>query len=82
VRTLRRIALRVELWNGNRERWRNFFTLDPMESVIAYAWSRHAVVRERYRAASADPGRGHLTFVRVGSRRDARALLDLADRRP
>src|ERR1700744_3085931 len=40
-RTLRRIAGRIELWNGNRERWRNFFTLDPQESVIMWAWTRH-----------------------------------------
>ena len=27
-RSFRRAAARVELWNGNRERWRNFFALD------------------------------------------------------
>lgn len=75
-RTARRAALRVELWNGNRERWRNFFARDPADSVIVWAWQRHAVYRDRYRAASADPAWRHLTFVRIGSRADARALLD------
>ena len=55
ARTLRRVAGRVELWNGNRERWRNFFTLDKEESVIAWAWQTHARNRARYEAAMADP---------------------------
>ena len=46
-RTLRRAA-RQELWNGNRERWRNFFSLDPEESVIAWAWHKHGEYRAEY----------------------------------
>jgi adenylate kinase family enzyme len=79
-RSLRRAALRVELWNGNRERWGNFLTRNPEESVIVWAWQRHAVYRARYEAAAADPAWGHLTFVRVRSRDDARRLLALAVR--
>ncbi len=41
-RTLRRVSGRVELWNGNRERWRNLLTWDKDESVIAWAWQNHA----------------------------------------
>ena len=67
-RTLRRAVLRVELWNGNRERWRNLFSRDPEESVVAWAWQRHPVYRERYLAASTDPEWQHLTFVRLRSR--------------
>jgi adenylate kinase family enzyme len=74
-RTLRRIALRVELWNTNRERWRNLFTRDPNESVIMWAWHRHSTYRARYLAATTDPACRHLTFVRIRSRRDTRALL-------
>jgi adenylate kinase family enzyme len=74
-RTVRRIALRVELWNGNRERWRNLFTRDPQESVIAWAWYRHAVYRTRYAASATDIRWQHLTFVRIRSRGDARRLL-------
>jgi adenylate kinase family enzyme len=66
-RTLRRNAGRVELWNGNRERWRNFFTLDPQESVIVWAWTRHRAYRARYAAAAADPAHAHLRFVRLTS---------------
>jgi adenylate kinase family enzyme len=66
-RTLRRVAGRIELWNGNRERWRNFFTLDPKESVIMWAWTRHGVYRARYAAAMADPAHSGLRFVRLTS---------------
>jgi adenylate kinase family enzyme len=38
-RTLRRAALRAELWNGNQERWRNLFARDPDQSVIMWAGS-------------------------------------------
>ena len=55
-RTLRRVALRRELWNGNRERWRNFFTWNPEQSVISWAWHKHAPDRARYAAAAAEPG--------------------------
>jgi adenylate kinase family enzyme len=34
-RTIRRVAGRTELWNGNRERWRNLLTWDQQESVIS-----------------------------------------------
>ncbi len=74
-RTVHRVALRVELWNGNRERWRNVFTRDPHESVIAWAWQRHAVYRARYVAATTDPAWRHLTFVRIRSRAEGRELL-------
>ncbi|GAB3984865.1 hypothetical protein GCM10027615_73430 [Plantactinospora veratri] len=74
-RTFRRAALRVELWNGNRERWRNFFATDPDESVIVWAWQRHSIYRTRYLAASTDPAWRHLTFVRIRSRAAARRLL-------
>jgi adenylate kinase family enzyme len=51
-RTLRRVAMRQELWNGNRERWRNFFSLDPEESIIAWGWHKHPEYRARYGAPS------------------------------
>ena len=75
VRTLRRVAGRVELWNGNRERWRNFFTLDKEESVIVWAWQTHARNRARYTAAAADPAFAHLRFVRLTSPRAVRRFL-------
>lgn len=78
-RSLRRAAGRTELWNGNRERWRNLLSLDPDESVIVWAWRRHSVYRARYLAASTQSAWHHLTFVRIRSRMDARRLLDRAE---
>ncbi len=75
LRTLRRIAGQVELWNGNRERWRNFFSVNPEQSVIAWAWRTHGTNRRGYRAAALDPAYAHLTFIRVTSRADARRLV-------
>ena len=74
-RTLRRIAGRVELWNGNRERWRNFFTLDVQESVIAWAWHTHGSRRQRYAASLAEPAASHLRVVRLRSPRAVRRFL-------
>jgi len=64
-RSFRRAAARKELWNGNRERWRNFFSLDKEESVIAWAWQTHAATRAKLEAAMADQGNSHLEFVRL-----------------
>jgi adenylate kinase family enzyme len=64
-RTLRRAAGRVELWNGNQERWRNLFTWDPAESVISWAWHKHGENRACFAAAMADPANRHLRFVRL-----------------
>jgi adenylate kinase family enzyme len=74
-RTFRRTASRQELWNGNRERWRNFFSLDPEQSVIAWAWARHAEYRARYGAASRGPASARLTFVRLTSPSAVRQFL-------
>jgi adenylate kinase family enzyme len=80
-RTLRRVGGRVELWNGNRERWRNVLTLDEQESVIAWAWKTHGSNRSRYAAELADPSASHLRVVRLGSPRAARRFLRSAELR-
>ena len=79
-RSLRRVARRQELWNGNRERWRNFFSWNPEESVISWAWHTHAAVHARYASAAANPANAHLRFVRLPSHRDAARFLDEARR--
>lgn len=74
-RTLRRMATRAELWNGNRERWQNLFTFDPEESILVWAWTKHSVYRQRYLDAMADPANSHLKFIRLRSRKESAALL-------
>jgi adenylate kinase family enzyme len=73
ARTLRRMASGEELWNANRERWRNLFHAD--ESIIAWAWTQHAKYHRRYAAAAADPAYDHLAFIRLGSRAEVDRFL-------
>jgi adenylate kinase family enzyme len=81
-RTLRRVGGRVDLWNGNRERWRNLFSLDKEESVIAWAWQTYAANRARYAAAMADPAYGNLRFFRLTGPRAVRHFLREAEHPP
>jgi hypothetical protein len=64
-RTLRRMATHAELWNGNREEWRNLLRLDPELSILRWAWTKDQVYRDRYAAAQADPANAHLEFIRL-----------------
>ena len=78
-RSFGRVAGRTELWNGNRERWRNLFSLDKEQSVIAWAWQTHTQNRIRLEAATADPENNHLRFVRLRSPGAVRRFLSGAD---
>ena len=75
-RTLRRAARREELWNGNRERWRNLFSTDPEQSIIAWAWTTHAEHHSRIAGLLAAPPRDDLRLVHVTSTAGERRLLD------
>jgi adenylate kinase family enzyme len=75
ARTVRRALTREVLWNGNREPWSNFLSLDPERSVIAWARVQHGRYRDRYEAAQRDPSWSHLRFVRLRSRREAARFL-------
>jgi adenylate kinase family enzyme len=68
ARTLRRMATRQELWNGNTESWRDLLSLNPERSIIVWAWTGHRKYVQRYTAAQHDPANEHLRFVRVPSR--------------
>ena len=78
ARTLARTVTRQELWNGNREPWTNLMSLDPQRSIVAWAWTRHAVYRDRYRRAQEDPAWSELEIIRVRRPREARLLLAAA----
>lgn len=73
-RTLKRLALRQVLWNGNRERWHNLFSLDPERSILLWAWTRHALYQQRYaeEMRTTPPGRH---YVRLDSRQAVKAFL-------
>jgi adenylate kinase family enzyme len=75
ARTVRRAVSRQVLWNGNREPWSNFLSLNPERSIIIWAWTQHAEYRARYAEAMADPALAHLTFVRLRFPGEIRAFL-------
>ncbi len=76
VRSLRRVVTREELWNGNRETWRNLLTWDPNESVMRWAWTHFDTVRQRYEAAMDDPRWAAVDFIRLRSRREAAEIIE------
>jgi adenylate kinase family enzyme len=75
TRTLRRMVLRTELWNGNTESLRNLIRLDPDESILLWAWTQHDKYVQRYGSAEHDPANQHLTFIRLRSRAEAAQFL-------
>jgi adenylate kinase family enzyme len=81
-RTLRRMATRQELWNGNTEPWRDLFSLDPSRSIIVWVWTKHNELVERFTAAQDDPAYEHLRFIRVPSRSAAVRLIASLEAQP
>jgi len=75
VRTVRRALTREVLWNGNREPLSNLTSLDPEQSVMAWAWTTYNGLTDRYAAAMNDPQWRHLKFVRLRSNAEARRWL-------
>lgn len=51
-RTLGRLLVGRELWNGNRERWRNLVNPDHRENIVLWAWTQHRAYRETYEPMS------------------------------
>ncbi|WP_196073140.1 P-loop NTPase family protein [Nakamurella alba] len=51
ARTLRRMATREELWNGNTERWRNLLCTDPEQNILLWAHVHFGAQRRRAREA-------------------------------
>ncbi|MDH3307516.1 MAG: AAA family ATPase [Acidimicrobiia bacterium] len=75
-RTLRRVATRQELWNGNRERWANLVATVPEENILLWSWTTHQKQRDRFAAAIDETQWAHIVFQRLESRRDIRRLLE------
>ena len=71
-RTLGRLLVRRELWNGNRERWRNLVARDPEQNIVLWSWTQHGQYRAGYEEAAAqEPER----WVRLRHPRDAERWL-------
>lgn len=69
-RTLARVLLRRELWNGNRERLANLLTRDPVENIVLWSWRTYGPRREQMAAAADD------RWVRLRGQAAARRWLD------
>ena len=67
-RTFDRMLFRRELWNGNRERWRNLFRRDPELNILLWAWTTHQSNHDRYRAEAST---STTTWVRLRSPQEA-----------
>lgn len=67
VRTLRRMAGRTALWNGNRERATNLFSRDAETNIVLWAWRTHPRRRREYSVAMSDPSWAHAHFARLRS---------------
>jgi adenylate kinase family enzyme len=76
-RTLLRIVKREQLWNGNRESWRNALSRDPMRNIILWSWNSHEKYREIVPREAAESV-GLDRVVVLTSARDVRRFLNEA----
>lgn len=72
-RTMRRCALREELWHGNRETFR--LALFSKDSILLWAWTTHARRQRRFGEIHGGDEWPHLEKVRLRSRREMRDFL-------
>lgn len=49
-RSIRRAATREELWNGNRESFRNLFTWNPETNIIRWSWTQYSAYVDKLKA--------------------------------
>ena len=64
-RTLRCVVTREELWNGNREDWRNAFF--SRNSLFLWAVKTHGRHRREYPLLLAQPDYAHLQLIRLNA---------------
>ncbi len=75
-RTLGRMVTRRQLWNGNREEWRNFVSMDPEKNLILWSWANHERRRKQFDAGKKNPAYLRTRFVRLENRREQRLFID------
>lgn len=67
-RTVRRSWRQEELWNGNRERFRNLVKRDKEQNILLWAWTEYDRHRYGYLADMEDPQYRRLDFVHLPDR--------------
>lgn len=78
-RSVARAALRVPLWNDNRERWS---TMLRATHPVRWSWQTHARHRAEYERRLADPRWSGLQVVRLRTRASVRAWEDWCATQP
>lgn len=73
-RTLKRALTQEELWNGNREPLTNFYSWDPEENIIRWAWVYYDMYKERYAERMNAEWRGK-NVIRLKSPADVRRFV-------
>jgi len=72
-RTLGRVLLRRELWNGNRERWSAVFSRDPRQNILLWSLTQHGRYQQKYVAESDFDATA--SWIRLRTPRDAERWL-------
>ncbi|MEL6892189.1 MAG: AAA family ATPase [Actinomycetota bacterium] len=72
-RSLRRSLRREQLWNGNRERWRDL--VHPSRSILAEAWRKAPTTRAKYETLSQTPLWASAEVVRLRTPSDVERIL-------
>jgi adenylate kinase family enzyme len=78
-RTLGRLFRREDLWNGNRESFRNVMSLDPAKNVMMWSWTTHAKYHEQV-PGEARAQADHAQIVALRTTREVNAFLESATR--
>ena len=74
-RTLRRVITGEEPWEGVKEPWSNFDSLDPHKSLIVWTWTKYDDTRDKFEAAMTDGSWDHASVHRLRSRRQVEDFL-------
>ena len=74
-RTFARLLTRRELWNGNREQWRDLLSRSPERNIVRWAWrvTPSTTDLSRTRRGDRPPTRGWSPYVRAPTSRRSSA---------
>lgn len=75
-RTATRMLTGAELWNGNREDWRNLLTYDPELNILLWSHQNFGRLRRRAREDERAGRSGGLPAVRLTSRAQVVRFID------
>ncbi len=79
-RSLRRVATKADVCNGNRESLRNLFSRDPERNVVLWSWQHHDQYREIYEGYADGEFWSGAAVHRLRRQSDVDALLAGIDR--